>query len=182
MQVVAAISGSEAGGVTVKGTCAAGPVCVSRCTLEEKPAGIVAGAQQAVASPGRKDRRVNLIALCLHPDNSYQCWGGSGGITLFEHISCLFHPHCCAGQQGRMKIHRMDRFGNRAAGGGSLTVSGRGPGRLDATVHDCGDGTSDVRCHTSDLFSTCMLYPQIACRGSILSFSRVASRFCRGLE
>lgn len=45
-----------------------------------------------------------------------------------------------------MKIQRMDRFGNKAAGGGSLAVTGHGPGRMGATVHDCGDGTSDIKC------------------------------------
>ena len=45
-----------------------------------------------------------------------------------------------------MKIRRMDRFGNRAPGGGGLAVTGRGPGNLSATVHDCGDGTCEIRC------------------------------------
>lgn len=44
-----------------------------------------------------------------------------------------------------MKIRRIDRFGNRATGGGSLVVTGHGPGRLDVTVIDCGDGTSDIK-------------------------------------
>ncbi len=51
-----------------------------------------------------------------------------------------------AGGQGHLKIRHVDRFGNPAASGGSLSVTGHGPGRLDATVHDCGDGTTDVRC------------------------------------
>ena len=45
-----------------------------------------------------------------------------------------------------MKVRRMDRFGNRAAGGGGLAVTGRGPGSLSTTVHDCGDGTCEIRC------------------------------------
>ena len=45
-----------------------------------------------------------------------------------------------------MKVRRMDRFGNHAAGGGGLAVAGRGSGSLSSTVHDCGDGTCEIRC------------------------------------
>ena len=58
-----------------------------------------------------------------------------------------------AGKQGQLRIRRVDRFGNRAAGGGSLAVTGHGLGRLDATVHDNGDGTTDIRCATAAPFA-----------------------------
>ena len=62
------------------------------------------------------------------------------------------NPDDTAGQRGQLKVRRVDRFGNHSlggAGGVGLAVTGHGPGRLDATVHDCGDGTTDIRLDTN---------------------------------
>ncbi len=51
-----------------------------------------------------------------------------------------------AGAQGHLRFLRSDRFGNVSARvGGGLSVSGHGPGRLESSIWDNGDGTTDVR-------------------------------------
>ena len=50
LQVVVEVASRKGAGLTVKGACAPGPICVSRCLLVAQPAGIVAGCSLATAS------------------------------------------------------------------------------------------------------------------------------------
>ena len=53
------------------------------------------------------------------------------------------------GQQGSMKLRRVDRFGNSLVGStGELgfLATAKGPDDMVTQVVDCGDGTIDIRC------------------------------------